>query len=61
MQAIETPFLVPTLEADYLHVSSKIHIEQLSKAPEETLSLNALAEDVSIAVIHLLCLSGIAH
>ena len=41
------PFTLPTPENYYVHVSSEKHIKELSEAPEDRLSLHALAKDVS--------------
>lgn len=42
------PFVLPTPENHYIHVSSERHIKELSEAPEDRLSLHALAKDVSL-------------
>lgn len=41
------PFLVPTPEAAYIHVSSDQHMKELKDATKEQMSLHALSKEVS--------------
>ena len=50
LQRTGVPFAVRTLEDFNVHVSSEVHIKELSEAPEDELSLHALAKDVSARV-----------
>ncbi|KAF2202264.1 cytochrome P450 [Delitschia confertaspora ATCC 74209] len=42
----EYPIALPTPGPYFIHVSSKTHIEELSQAPEDTLSLHAFSKDL---------------
>ena len=46
------PYGVRTLEDFNVHVSSELHIKELSEATEDELSLHALAKDVSPRNFH---------
>ena len=47
LQRTGIPYGLRTLEDYNVHVSSELHIKELSEAPEDELSLHAIAKDVS--------------
>lgn len=50
LQRTGVPYAVRTPEDFNVHVSSELHIKELSEAAEDELSLHALAKDVSVRV-----------
>lgn len=45
-KAGNVPFILPSRENYFVHVTSEQHIKELTEAPEDRLSLHALAKDV---------------